>query len=89
MQAGASRDRVDGYRGDSVRLRVAAPPEDGKANSAVVSLLAKALGVPKSGVKIVRGHGSRNKLVSVESISQDEAARRLAAQSRAAFNPDE
>ncbi len=74
-------DRVEGYRGGALRVRVTAAPEDGKANSAVVSLLAKTLGVAKSNVQIVRGHGSRDKVVAVETISQEYVERRLTAHS--------
>ena len=62
-------------------MRVTAAPEDGKANSAVVSLLAKTLGVAKSNVQILRGHGSRDKVVAVETISQEYVERRLTAHS--------
>jgi len=79
VQPKASRDRVEGYRGDVLLLRVPAAPEDGKANSAVISLLAQTLGVPKSKVRIVRGHGSRDKVLRVDSITQEEVERSLTA----------
>ncbi|EPX79812.1 DUF167 domain-containing protein [Salipiger mucosus] len=47
-------------------VRVTAPPEDGKANAAVVKLLSKALGVPKSRLTLVRGATSRDKVFRVE-----------------------
>ena len=65
VQPKASRNQVDGYADGTVRLRVTAPPEGGKANLAVVELLAETLGIPKSRIKVVRGHASRQKLVSV------------------------
>ncbi len=77
VQPKASRNQVEGYRGDVLRLRVTAPPQAGEANAAVVSLLAQALGVPKSRVQIVRGHSSREKLVEVESLTPGEVERRL------------
>ena len=77
VQPRASRSQVLGYDGQTVRVRVTAPPEDGKANDAVVALLAEALGVPRSRVRILRGHAARNKLVSVEGLTPDEAAQRL------------
>lgn len=79
VQPGASKAQVEGYRGDTLRLRVVAPPEGGKANEAVVALLAEALSVAKSRVRIVRGHSSRDKLVSVESMSPGEVQQRLGA----------
>ena len=60
-----------------MRLRVTAPPESGKANLAVISLLAETLGVPKSRVQILRGHASRDKLVLVESMTIEEVDCRL------------
>ena len=77
VQPNASRDQVVGYVEDTLRLQVAVPPQGGKANAAVVSLLAKALGVTKSRVQIVRGHASREKLVVVESLSAQEVDHRL------------
>lgn len=64
----ASRARVlPEYAGDGtverLRVYVTVPPEDGKANDAVVALLAKELGLPKSAVRIVQGSTGRNKVV--------------------------
>ena len=77
VQPKASRDRVDGYQEGTLRIRVTAPPQDGKANEAVVSLLAKTLGIAKRRVRIVRGHGSREKLVTVDDLSAREFEQRL------------
>ena len=60
-----------------MHLRVTAPPQGGRANAAVVALLAKTLGVAKSRLQIVRGHGSRDKLVMVEALSEQEINQRL------------
>lgn len=51
---------------NSIKIAVTVPPEDGKANSAVVALLSKALGVPKSRLTLVRGQKSRNKQVRLD-----------------------
>jgi uncharacterized protein len=59
-------------------VRVAAPPEDGRANAAVCRLLAEVLGVPRAAVTIVSGHGSRDKLVDVAGVGLDEIELRLA-----------
>ncbi len=72
VQPKSSRDQVVGYREGVLQLRVTAPPDKGRANTAVVSLLAQALGVAKSRVRIVRGQTSRDKLVMVESLSPEE-----------------
>ena len=61
-----------GYREGVLQLRVTAPPDKGRANAAVLSMLAQALGVAKSTVRIVRGQTSRNKVVTVESLSPEE-----------------
>ena len=78
VQPRASRSQVVGYDGQVLRVRVTAPPEDGRANDAVVALLSETLGVPRSRVRILRGHASRDKLVSVESLALEEVVRRLA-----------
>jgi len=70
---------VAGYDEDTLRLRVTAPPTDGKANAGVIALLAKTLGVSKSKLQIVRGQSSRNKLVSVDTLTGEEARRRIEA----------
>lgn len=67
---GAKRDRVAGRYGDSIRLQISAPPERGKANEAVVTLLARTLGVRPDQVTIVRGHSQPRKLVQVDGIEQ-------------------
>jgi uncharacterized protein len=59
-------------------VRVAAAPEDGKANAAVIRLLADALGMPARDVEIVSGHASRDKTVTLTGIDPDETERRLA-----------
>ncbi len=72
VQPKASSDQVAGYREGVLQLRVTAPPDKGRANAAVVSLLAEALGVPKSRVRIIRGQTSRDKVVTVESLTPGE-----------------
>ncbi|WP_068113207.1 DUF167 domain-containing protein [Tropicimonas marinistellae] len=62
----ASRNAVE-HSDDGLRVYVTAAPEGGKANAAVQTLLAKALGVPKSTLKLVRGGTSRNKVFRIES----------------------
>jgi uncharacterized protein (TIGR00251 family) len=67
-----------GRHGAAWKVRVAAAPEDGKANAAVVRLLADALGMPARDVEIVSGHASRDKTVALAGIDLDETERRLA-----------
>ena len=59
-------------------MRVAAPPERGKANDAVLALLAETLAVPRSSLSIVAGEGSRDKVVELRGVEAGEAERRLA-----------
>jgi hypothetical protein len=73
----ADRDAVGGVRDGVVQARVTAPPADGRANEALRRLLAKALGVPRSRVSIVRGHGAREKVVRVDGLEVDDAHERL------------
>jgi uncharacterized protein (TIGR00251 family) len=63
--------------GDPLRARVTAPPVDGQANAALVKLVAKALGVPKSRVSVVRGQSARDKVVRVDGFSTADAHGRL------------
>jgi len=77
-QPGAKRSEIQGLLGDALKVRVAAPPVDGKANRALVAFLAKALGVPKRSLSISAGAGGRSKRVRVEGLSPEEAGRRLA-----------
>ena len=72
VQPKASRGQVVGYRDGVLQLRVTAPPDKGRANAAVVALLADALGVAKSRVRIVRGQSSRDKVLAVESLTQED-----------------
>ncbi|OGA35026.1 MAG: YggU family protein [Betaproteobacteria bacterium RIFCSPLOWO2_12_FULL_64_23] len=64
-QPGARRTEVIGLHGDCVKLRLASPPVDGKANACLIEFLARRLGVKRSQVTITRGTGSRRKTVFV------------------------
>lgn len=74
---GASRDAVAGWLGDRLKVRVSAPPEQGKANEAVCRTLAKSLGVAQRAIQIVAGHASAEKTVEIQGLTIDEAATRL------------
>jgi uncharacterized protein YggU (UPF0235/DUF167 family) len=75
---GASGTGVVGRYGDAWKIRVAARPEKGRANDAVVALLADTLGMPRQDVSIVAGLGTRDKVLSLRGISAPELDRRLA-----------
>ena len=80
VQPKASRNQVDGYRDGTLWLRVTAPPSEGKANTGLIALLAKVLGVNKSKLKVVHGRRSRDKVVSVATLTEQEVRRRVAAE---------
>ena len=65
VQPGAKRTTVDGIHGDALKVRLAAPPVDGKANAELRRYLADAFGVPQARVTLVRGETSRQKTVRV------------------------
>ena len=71
---GSSRDEVVGWLGDSLKVKVKAPPEKGRANEAAVALHAARLGIDASSITVVSGHGSPAKIVAVEGLD-DEAIR--------------
>ena len=76
VQPRASRNAIE-VDGERITVRVTVAPEGGKANDAVVALLAKRLRVPKRSVRIVRGHKSRNKRIRIEGISATKVSERL------------
>lgn len=76
-QPGARRDEVAGLHGERLRVRIAAPATEGRANERLVEVLARALGVRRSAVTIASGHSSREKAVMLEGLRADEVARRL------------
>lgn len=64
------RDVIEGVRDGTLRIRVAAAPVDGGANDAVIRLVAEALGVPRSSVRLVTGATARTKIVAVTGITR-------------------
>ncbi len=77
VQPGASTCGV-AIAGDMVRLRVTAPPVEGRANAAVIETLAEMLGVRKARVEILRGAVSRIKTIRIRGITACDVERRLA-----------
>ena len=65
VQPGAARTEVSGTHGDALKVRLAAPPVDGKANAELLRFLAEAFGVPRRNVTLVRGETSRAKVVRI------------------------
>lgn len=74
----ASRCESAGFQDDALKLRITAPPVEGKANEACIALLAELLGVKKARVTIIAGHASRTKTVAVEGVKATELAARIA-----------
>lgn len=82
-QPGAGRSAVIGRYGDAVKIRIAAPPVDGRANAALAEFLAKELGLDRSGIELLSGDKSRNKRFRLGGLDPDtaeEALERLVAQ---------
>lgn len=72
-------DRIDGRAVDAdgkpyLKARVRAPPEDGKANAALEALIAKALGIAKGKVRVVRGQTARMKALEIDGVSEADVA---------------
>jgi uncharacterized protein (TIGR00251 family) len=74
---GSTRSGVVGRHGGAWKVRVAAPPEDGRANEAVVRLLADTLSLPRKAVTLVSGHGARDKVVELEGIDPTQIDQRM------------
>lgn len=71
VQPKASRDAILGEHDGALKVTVTAAPEKGKANKAVIELLAKALGVPKSAVTLESGAASRDKTFAIKNASPE------------------
>jgi uncharacterized protein (TIGR00251 family) len=68
----SSRNRLVGRRGDEIRVKVTAPPVDGRANKALIDCLAKELAIPKKSFEIISGKKSRLKTVRIHNVSPDQ-----------------
>lgn len=75
----ASRDEIVGWREDTLRLRVSAPPLNRRANDAVVELISRTAGVARSAVSVVAGERGRDKLVRVTGLTPEALRARLGA----------
>ncbi|HET7758978.1 MAG TPA: DUF167 domain-containing protein [Gaiellaceae bacterium] len=81
VSPGSRRNELVGRHGDGWKVRVAAPPEGGRANDAVLDLLARELSLPRRSLSIVSGRTGREKVVQMDGIDPVETARRLEAAS--------
>jgi len=75
---GAHSDVLPGWFGDTLRVRVRAAPERGKANDALCQFIARKLGVAPSSVSIAKGAGSRDKLLNIDGLTDEDVRQRLA-----------
>lgn len=76
-QPGAKRTSVVGLYGDKLKIAVATPPVDGKANQAIIAFLAKTLGLSKSKLTLISGETSREKRIRIQGITADECVIKL------------
>ena len=67
----ASRNAIAGIHEGALKVSLTAPPVGGAANDALKKLLAKALGIPKSNIEIIRGEHSRNKTLRIRGVSRE------------------
>ena len=72
VQPKSSRDEITAYQSGRIKIRVTAPPEDGKANERVREIIAEEFGVSKSMVQIVKGQKSRLKIIKISGTSEGE-----------------
>jgi uncharacterized protein (TIGR00251 family) len=74
---GSSRTRIEGWLGDSLKIRVTAKPEKGRANEMVGVVLAEALAIPTSEVSLLSGRSSDRKIFKINKLSDEEIHARL------------
>ena len=74
---GSSRDGITGWLGDALKIKVTAPPEKGRANEAVVSLLAERLGLPADAVAVASGHSSPSKVIAINGMDEEAIKKAL------------
>jgi uncharacterized protein (TIGR00251 family) len=78
VSTGAKRTSIEGYYGESaLKLRIAAPPANGRANPELERFLAGLLGVSRADIAVIRGASSRDKVVSVRGLSPSETRNTL------------
>ena len=68
---GSSRDEIVGWLGDALKIKVMAPPEKGRANEAVVEMLADRLGLSADDITVVSGHSSPSKVIAINCMDDE------------------
>lgn len=74
---GAARNEVVGFSDGVLRIRVSAPPVRGKANRELIAFLSQLLDVRKNSITIIKGHTSRNKIITICDLSKEAALKLL------------
>lgn len=74
---GSSKNCIAGWLGEALRVRVMAPPERGKANTAVEKIIAEALGLSISAINVIKGSTSPRKVVEITGLPESEIRSRL------------
>jgi uncharacterized protein (TIGR00251 family) len=77
VQPGAKRCEIAGLHGEALKIRLAAPPVEGKANARLIEFLAERLDLACARLQLVAGHASRAKRVAVSGLSEAEVRKRL------------
>ena len=77
VTAAAASTAISGWRDQCLRVRLSSAPERGKANAALIALLAKSPGLPRSVITIIRGQRSAHKTIQVEGLPQADIIARL------------
>lgn len=77
IQPKASKNEIIGLHNGALKIKITAPPVDGKANAALIEFLSEILDVPKRQIEILKGETGRNKAVEVLGLTEDELRGRL------------
>jgi len=77
IQPKASKNEIIGPHNGALKVKITAPPVDGKANAELVDFLSDLLDIPKRQIEILKGETGRNKSVEILGLSEDELRRRL------------
>ena len=77
VSPGATRNELVAFMDKVLHVRIAAPPVKGKANQELTDFLSKILGVGRTSLSIVKGHKTRNKVIAIAGLSQEDAIKRL------------
>lgn len=78
IQPKASKNEIVGPHDGALKIRIQAPPIDGRANEELVAFLAKELKLPKRAITVLKGETGRNKIVQIDGLDPAEVERRLA-----------